>query len=99
MKVTRRYLPATISVFQRFRLILFAASIGTLTLPGSGNAYTEEQQRLCNDDAMRLCSEYVPDVEQTTACMHKNRALLSKECKSVFGRRHSPIRGGPSRRH
>ena len=48
------------SAFQRFQLIIILALIGTVTLPAWGNAYTEEQQRLCNDDAMRLCSEDVP---------------------------------------
>ncbi len=83
---------------QRIRWIIILASIGAVTLPASGNAYTEEQQRLCNDDAMRLCGEYVPDVDRITACMHRQRALLSKECKSVFGRRHFPVQRGPDRR-
>ena len=87
------------SAFQRFQLIIILALIGAVTLPASGNAYTEEQERLCNDDAMRLCSEYVPDVDRITACMHRQRALLSKECKSVFGgRRHFPVRRRPDRR-
>jgi hypothetical protein len=87
------------SAFQRFQLIIILASIGAVTLPALGNAYTEEQQRLCNDDAMRLCSEYVPDVDRITACMQRQRALLSKECKSVFGeRRHFPVQRGPDRR-
>jgi hypothetical protein len=87
------------SVLQRFQLIIILALIGAVTLPASGNAYTEEQQRLCNDDAMRLCSEYVPDVDRITACMQRQRALLSKECKSVFGeRRHFPVQRRPDRR-
>ena len=88
-----------LSSFQRFQLILILALIDAVTLPASGNAYTEEQQRLCNDDAMRLCSEYVPDVDRITACMQRQRALLSKECKSVFGeRRHFPVQHGRARR-
>jgi hypothetical protein len=92
-------IPMNFSAFQRFQLTIILALIGTVTLPALANAYTEEQQRLCNDDAMRLCSEDVPDVERTTACMQRHRALLSKECKSVFGgRRHFPIQRGPDRR-
>jgi hypothetical protein len=87
------------SAFQRLQLTIILASIGAVTLPASGNAYTEEQQRLCNDDAMRLCGEDVPDVDRITACMQRKRALLSKECKSVFdGRRHFPVRRGSERR-
>ena len=55
---------------------------------------TPEQQQACQPDAMRLCSEFVPDVPQITACMTKKKALLSPACKAVFGppRRHKPIR-------
>ena len=51
---------------------------------------TPEVERACTPDAMRLCSEFVPDVPQITACMTKKKALLSPECKAVFG---------PPRRH
>jgi hypothetical protein len=72
------------SAFRRFQLTIFLASIGTLMVPALVHAYTEEQQRLCSDDAMRLCSADVPDVERITACMHRQRALLSEGCKSFF---------------
>lgn len=82
----------------RFQTLTIVAAVGVLALPALGQAYTEEQQRLCNDDAMRLCGEFVPDVDRITACMHKQRALLSKECKSVFGRRHFPVPRGQGSR-
>ena len=85
-------------VFPRFQTIIILASVCALASPAPGQGYTEEQQRLCNDDAMRLCGEYVPDVERITACMHTQRALLSKECKSVFRQRHFPVTRGPGSR-
>jgi len=45
---------------------------------------TPEQQQACQPDAMRLCSEFVPDVERITACMVKNRIRLSPPCRAVF---------------
>jgi hypothetical protein len=45
---------------------------------------TPEQQQACQPDAMRLCSEFVPDVERITACMIKNRIRLSPPCRAVF---------------
>ena len=45
---------------------------------------TPEQQQACQPDAMRLCSEFVPDVERITACMIKNRIRLSAPCRAVF---------------
>ena len=45
---------------------------------------TPEQRQACQPDAMRLCSEFVPDVERITACMVKNRIRLSPPCRAVF---------------
>jgi hypothetical protein len=45
---------------------------------------TPEQQQACQPDAMRLCSEFVPDVDRITACMIKNRMRLSPPCRAVF---------------
>ena len=49
---------------------------------------------LCTPDVMRLCSEFVPDVDQITTCMQAKRRQLSPECLAVFKpkrRRHAPI--------
>ena len=49
---------------------------------------------LCTPDVMRLCNEFVPDVEKITACMSRKRRQLSAECRAVFNppkrRRHAP---------
>jgi hypothetical protein len=58
---------------------LFASNIST---PAS--AYTPEQQQACTPDAMRLCGEYVPDVERITACMIARKSQLSPECRQFF---------------
>jgi hypothetical protein len=34
---------------------------------------------------MRLCGNYVPDVQRITACMHAKRSQLSPRCRAVFG--------------
>jgi hypothetical protein len=60
--------------------LIWAASLAPTFAQG-----TPEQQQACQPDAMRLCSEFVPNVEQITACMTKKKALLSRECKAVFG--------------
>ena len=49
---------------------------------------------LCTPDVMRLCNEFVPDVQKITACMSRKRRQLSPECRAVFNapkrRRHAP---------
>ena len=46
---------------------------------------TPEQRAACEGDAMRLCSQFVPDVQRITACMQQNRRYLSPRCRAVFG--------------
>ena len=58
---------------------LFASNI-----PTPASAYTPEQQQACTPDAMRLCGEYVPDVERITACMIARKSQLSPECRRYF---------------
>lgn len=82
--MTKCNLRGNVMNFQRLQLMIVVASIGTVTVPASVHAYTAEQQRLCSDEAMRLCSADVPDVDRITACMQRQRALLSEGCKSVF---------------
>jgi hypothetical protein len=45
---------------------------------------TPEQRAACEDDAMRLCGNYVPDVQRITACMQARRGQLSPRCRAVF---------------
>jgi hypothetical protein len=63
-------------------LLATAATLGMLTTVS--HAYTQEQEQMCTGDAMRLCSADIPDVDRITACMIRNRALLSEGCKAVF---------------
>jgi hypothetical protein len=72
--------------------LVWAVSLAPAPAAAQG---TPEQQQACQPDAMRLCSEFVPDVEQITACMTKKKAQLSPQCKAVFGppRRQKPIHG------
>ncbi|HZN28337.1 MAG TPA: hypothetical protein VFB88_03160, partial [Xanthobacteraceae bacterium] len=46
---------------------------------------TPQQRAACEGDAMRLCGNYVPDVQRITACMHAKRSHLSPRCRAVFG--------------
>jgi hypothetical protein len=66
----------------------------TLGMMSAAHAYTAEQQQLCTDDAFRLCSSDIPDVDRVTACMTRHKAELSAACRSVFGRPESDSRAG-----
>ena len=61
---------------------LFAAIL--LASVSTAAAHTPEQERACTPDAMRLCSPEIPDVSRVTACILRNKAQLSADCKAVF---------------
>jgi hypothetical protein len=58
--------------------------LGALLFSTASYAYTDEQARLCTGDAFRLCGSSIPDVDQVTICMRKQKANLSAGCRSVF---------------
>ena len=60
-----------------------ACAVSFIPVPAAAQG-TPEQRQACQPDAMRLCSEFVPDVERITACMIKNRIRLSPACRAVF---------------
>ncbi len=47
--------------------------------PSSTGPVSVEQA--CTPDAMRLCSEFVPDRAKITVCMKAKHAQISKECR------------------
>jgi hypothetical protein len=56
--------------------------------------WTPEQRAACEPDAMRLCNQYVPDVQRISACMAHYRRYLSPACRKVFeSQRGKPKRG------
>jgi hypothetical protein len=80
----------------KFSLIGCGAGLALCLFALSGATPAAAQDRaaeLCTPDVMRLCNEFVPDVEKITACMSKKRRQLSPECAAVFKpkrRRHAP---------
>lgn len=65
-----------------------AVALSWAMLPTAGYAYTPEEQQACQPDAMRICGNFIPDVDRITACMIQNKSQLSPECRKYF-------RGGP----
>jgi hypothetical protein len=63
---------------------IFGIALAVLIQPRAGFAYTQEEQQACTPDAMRLCGEFVPNVDAITACMIQKKAQLSPQCKVFF---------------
>src|SRR5512141_2930564 len=68
--------------FQLGLMLVMALSVSMW--PAASRAYTPEQQQACSDDAFRLCSADVPDVDRVTACMVRNKSQLSPGCRVFF---------------
>ena len=45
---------------------------------------TPEEQRACTPDVLRLCSAFIPDADQITACLRQRNAELSDACRQII---------------
>jgi hypothetical protein len=61
-------------------------------LDGASAQGSPEAQQACTPDAMRLCSDVIPDVAKVTACMHAKYSQLSQPCRVA-------MRGNPKATH
>ena len=64
--------------------LMLATALAVSIMPTSGQAYTPEQEQACTNDAFRLCSADIPDVDRVTACMARNKSQLSPGCRAQF---------------
>jgi hypothetical protein len=63
---------------------LLVATAMTFAFVSAASAYTQEQEAMCTNDAFRVCSPEIPDVERVTACMIRNKSQLSAGCRAVM---------------
>jgi len=68
-------------------IVLAAASFTPAAAQG-----TPEQRAACEQDAYRLCSQFVPDENTTARCLRRHRANLSPACRAAFSGRSSRAR-------
>ena len=64
--------------------LMLATGLSAAMLPSTGQAYTAEEQQACSNDAFRLCSAEIPDVDRVTVCMIRNKSQLSPQCRAFF---------------
>jgi hypothetical protein len=55
-----------------------------LVLMMTSGAQAQGAREACENDAMRLCGQYVPDQGRITACMSARRRYLSPACRAIF---------------
>ncbi len=63
---------------------LLIATAMTFAMVSAANAYTAEDEAMCTNDAFRVCSSEIPDVQRVTACMVRNKSQLGAGCRAVM---------------
>jgi len=71
-------------------LLTLPVGLLLIGLAGASAQGTPEQRQACAPDAMRLCSDFIPDVPKITKCMKAKRKQLSEACRVAMAhkRRH-----------
>jgi hypothetical protein len=54
------------------------------TTGGQAGQVSQSARQACTPDAMRLCSDYIPNVGKITACMRAKSAQLSEPCRAAM---------------
>jgi hypothetical protein len=65
----------------RLALPVCALLFCSLHQAGAQGAAPVNVEQICTPDAMRLCSDVIPDRAKVTACMKAKHAQISKECR------------------
>jgi hypothetical protein len=60
---------------------LLFCSLNQAGAQGAPSTTPVDVEQACTPDAMRLCSEFVPDRAKITVCMKAKHAQISKECR------------------
>jgi len=82
MHTTHSTLQSTLR--RRGAVALIALALTFAISPAAAQQWTPKQRAACEPDAMRLCNQYVPDIQRTSACMSHYRRYLSPACRAVF---------------
>jgi len=67
-------------------LVCHAGSVSAQV--GIAARVAQETREACAPDAMRLCSDYIPDVPKITTCMEERFAEVSSPCRAAMIREH-----------
>ena len=68
----------------RGAVALLALALTFAISPGAAQQWTPKQRAACEPDSMRLCNQYVPDIQNVRDCMSHYRRYLSPACRAVF---------------
>ena len=73
-------------------LAAFGLALTFASLPAAAQQWTPKQRAACEPDAMRLCNQYIPDVQRVSTCMSAYRRYLSPACRAFYGGHRKKVR-------
>jgi hypothetical protein len=76
-------MPIRLMPLTRWRVSL-ALLAATASPTPSFSQGTLEQRQACTPDVLRLCSAFIPNTGEITACLGEKNALLSDACRTAF---------------
>lgn len=63
-------------------LAIAAGAVAFASAPASAGA--EEDQQACMNDALTICSQFVPDRDRVAGCLISNRSHVSPACRMAL---------------
>jgi hypothetical protein len=69
--------------FDRRGLLLALLSVIASTSSSMAQG-TPDERRACTPDVFRLCSAYIPDSDEITACLRAKNVELSDPCRKII---------------
>ena len=69
----------------RIMIALASLTVAISSVPVSAE---ESGQQACMQDALSVCSAYIPDRERVATCLISNRSRISPACRSALDRFH-----------
>lgn len=78
---------------------LLLVGISSMAVNGAAAQGSADSHQACTPDAMRLCSDFIPDVPKITKCMTAHYRQLSPECRIAMANEHKALRYRSYRHH
>jgi hypothetical protein len=63
-------------------LVVAACSVAYTSAPAGAGA--QEDQQACINDALTICSQFVPDRDRVAGCLISNRSRISQACRTAL---------------
>ena len=68
------------------KITLIGCLLVAPSMASAQNSGSMDDQIACTPDVYRLCSTQIPNEDAIVACLERNKATLSPECRKVFSK-------------